>query len=290
MTPENILDTFTSRMVDIELQYRATKQVTGNELKLIKKYSDDIQDKPDLKKISKSHNQMIFTDAITGEYQFYGRVVHDLDDIYKAALLRKNRQYQWLLVEAHEEFEDFLEYIYAYLGHNHDDLWPLSDYGNIKLPELSEKDFDWYLSKSRNKKSPKEILNRLRSYFPNIKNIESTNKLNINLDLALSLIENLRHNIVHTGGRISDTNSFSENTLSKSGLHNNGKPKDEYIEFINSFFGQVDGISIINLLEEPADHAFPFSIGAHINIFGKLTGYLLAYAYIIITEIQAKET
>lgn len=33
MTLKDILDTFTSRMVDIELQYRTTKQVTRNELK-----------------------------------------------------------------------------------------------------------------------------------------------------------------------------------------------------------------------------------------------------------------
>ncbi len=101
------------------------------------------------------HN-MSFRNAKTGDAIFYGFKELSIEDRYLHVLLHKNKQYQWLLAEAYEEFEDYIENAYAYYGSINNSFWPLRDYGNIFLSELKNKDFYWYVEQARKEKGRTE--------------------------------------------------------------------------------------------------------------------------------------
>jgi hypothetical protein len=229
---------------------------------------------------------MTFYDARTGIIKFYNHKKRSLEDRYLHVLLHKNKQYQWLLAEAYEEFEDYLENIYAYYGGINNAFWPLQDYGNISLSELGNKDYAWYAEQAKKKKDiPHSILNRFRKQFPELMTVEATNKLEINLSLAVTLIEKLRHVIVHKGGKVSSKEAFIKLTTQQSGLYNNGNISRDYVNFINLFFGQNEYENLITLLEIRVQPEIPLDI--HVSLFDKLTGYLMAYAFLIYEYINS---
>jgi len=145
MNDSEIIELFADKLAEIVLYQRAVKKTAQKELKYLEDYAASLQDKPDLMDISSSHNAMYFYDARTGTARMYGHKVSSIEDRYLSVILHKNKQYQWLIAEAYEEFEDFLERVYAFLGYTDSNFWPMSDFGRISLSELSGKDFDWHL-------------------------------------------------------------------------------------------------------------------------------------------------
>ncbi|MFA6465883.1 MAG: hypothetical protein WCT30_09015, partial [Desulfurivibrionaceae bacterium] len=115
--------------------------------------------------------------------------------------------------------------------------------------------------------------------FPELVTVEANNKYEINLALAISLIEKLRHIIVHKGGKVDSRDSFIKSTTENCGLYNNGNISVENLEFIKQFFGNNKYQNLITLLEIRILPNIPFDF--HVNLFEKLTGYLLAYAFLV---------
>ncbi|SDW16560.1 hypothetical protein [Nitrosomonas communis] len=137
------------------------------------------------------------------------------------------------------------------------------------------------LIKLRKKKEiPQSILNKFRNKYQSIKDIEAKNGLNINLSLAISLIEKLRHVIVHKGGKVSNKDNFIKLTLENCGLSNNGKNKQEHIDFINQYFGSGEYENLITLLEIRIREDLPIKIER--DVLSILIGYLIGYAFLII--------
>ena len=280
MDLDTIWNDFSERMAEIELYYRAAKDIAKKEQQKIAEYLEYLNKNPQLKDVSSSLHNMSFYDAITGEIRFYNFKELNPKNRYLHVLLHKNKQYQWLLAEAYEEFEDFLEKIYAYKGYKDNDFWPLKDYGNIFISDIKTKDFKWFLERAKQKKDiPHSILNHFRKRYPIIAKVENDNKLRVNLRLAVILIENLRHIIVHKNGIVSNKQDFVINTLKKSGLYNNGKYDEKNYHLITSFFGDKEYENLITLLEIRVHPEIPLDI--HVSLFNNLTGYLLAYAYLI---------
>ncbi len=286
MELNEIWSDFSERMAEIELYKLAAKDSAKKELSLINENFKAIKNNPDLKDLSASLNNMSFYDARSGEIKFYNYKDRSFEDLYLHVLLHKNKQYQWLLSEAYEEFEDYLENLYAYYGNINNSFWPLKDFGNISLSELDEKDYEWYVTQARKKKDiPSSILNRFRKYFPELKTIETTNKLQVNLSLAIALIEKLRHVIVHKGGKVSSKNAFVKLTTEQVGLYNGGSVSEDNINLINLFFGENEYENLITLLEIRVHPEVPFDV--HVSIFDKLTGFLMAYAYLLYQYVDS---
>ena len=120
--------------------------------------------------------------------------------------------------------------------------------------------------------------------FPNIKKVEEKNELGVNLKLAITLVEFLRHVIVHRGGTVLDKSKFRDRILKKSGLHNNGKVAEEHTQFIDSFFGSGDYDKTIILLEVPTNPEIP--VDTHLNVLDMLFGYLMAYVHLIYESLK----
>lgn len=195
-------------------------------------------------------------------------------------VLHKNKQYQWLLSEAYEEFEDCLERLYAYAGYTDNNFWPLRDFGNISLNELSQKPYEWFEEQASNKKdAPSSIINKFRNTYGGLKITEVKNAFGVNLYLAITLVEFLRHIIVHRGWVVNDKEKFKERILKKCGLFNSGNPSQDHADFIDQFFGTGEYENTIVLLEIPTHPEIPLDI--HINVFDVLIGFLMAYIHII---------
>jgi hypothetical protein len=228
---------------------------------------------------------MTFYDAKTGTLRVYGHLERNIEDRYLDTLLHKNKQYQWLLAEAYEEFEDFLEKVYTYQGMKDNNFWPLTDFGSASLSDLKNKDFEWYLKQAAKKKDiPNSVLKIFRKKYQQVNSTENTNKLNVNLALAIALIEKLRHIIVHKGGVVSDKQNFIKITLESVGLYSNGNPNEEYLGFINQYFGTEEHENLIRLLEIKIRDDIPIYI-EH-DVLGGLVGYMMAYAFLLLESIN----
>lgn len=278
---------FAGRMAEIELFYRAARDSAKKELISISENAKSLENHPDLKDYPASAHNMSFNDARTGTPRFYHFIKMSFEDCQLHVLLHKNKQYQWLLAEAYEEFEDYLEGIYAYYGMVNNTFWPLKDYGNISLSELNGKDHAWHTCQASKKRNiPHSILNRFRSEFPELKNVEAKNNLQINLSLAVTLVEKFRHIIVHNGGKVSSKEDFIKLVAENSGLYNNGNISKDHIDFINMFFGKNKYKNLITLLEIRIIPDIPFDF--HVSLFCKLTEYLMAYAFLIYEHVESK--
>ncbi len=157
--------------------------------------------------------------------------------------------------------------------------------GLSSLNELSQKTFKWFEEQASNKKdAPSSIINKFRNAYDGVKTIETNNALGVNLYLAITLVEFLRHIIVHKSGIVRDRDKFKERILKKCGLFNSGNPSQENMVTIDRCFGTGEYKNTITLLEIPMNLEIPFDI--HINVFDVLSGYLMAYIHNIYDCIE----
>jgi hypothetical protein len=227
-----------------------------------------------------SLQNMSFRTAIDGKHFFYDFQSHSIADEIEHIVRRTNRQYQWLLAEAYEHFEDFMEHCYAAAALADRSNWPLRDYGEIRADELASVSFERLLSHARAKKDkPQSLLNPLRRRIVMLQQFEQSTATDRNYWFFLHLIEQLRHHIVHTRGQVHSRDDFSRKVLEKCGLFNNGQPEAIYTEWIETYV-QPDGDSFsIDLLERRAAPIGPMSV--YHSIFDELFDALLAYAHLV---------
>lgn len=288
MKIKEILNLFYEKMTQIVLYQRAINNLMGIEINELIEHSKFLDDNPQLKELDASLNNMFFNEPFSGGPVFYGHKISSIDERINAACLHKNKQYQWLLAEAYEEFEDFLEAAYASAGYYDKSFWPSSEYGGIPIGEVSEKDWTWHLKQVRFKKGlPNSIFTVFRTKFPEMSKIEKYNKLDFDLKFTFSLISQLRHHIVHTSGEVANKDIFIKKILDGVGLFNNGNPNKKFIEYINNFFGGGEHENTINFLERTGRKDVPFRV--EINPLDILFRFLLAHAFIISESIFAHQ-
>lgn len=285
MNVQQVFDLYSSKMTQILLYQRAMQKLAKQELKKLHEFAESLGNNPDLNELSLSHQNMSFRSAKSGENHFFGSITSSIEDRRLAVVLHKNKQYQWLLAEAYEEFADFLENLYSSIGFENNNFWPLRDYGNVVLSELAIKDYEWFQKQAQKKKDvPSSILNRFREHVPSIQNIEANNELGVNLRLAVTLVEYLRHVIVHKGGYVTDKDEFVKLVLQKSGLYNNGNYEENHLDLVRSFFGENEYENTILLIEIATNPEIP--LDTYINVFDVLVGYLMAYAHLLQDELN----
>lgn len=275
---------FSSRFSEIEMIQRAAKATSKRELIELNRQYEILEQDPELKRMSTSLHNMSFRSPFSGNHIFYDFKEKTIKERANDVFLYRNKQYQWLLVEAYEEFKIFLVRAYAYYGKKDNDFWPLDDYGNITLSEITDKDFSWYLEKTKNK-DIKKITHAFRKKFIHLKKIEANNSHELNLRMVVILIEKLRHHIVHTEGKTSEPSQVIEKVMKESELFNNGNPPEKELDFANSFFlTNEHHKGLIVLLEIQIEEHLPLDISY--DVFINLTRCLLSYAYIIYSLID----
>lgn len=282
MEVSEILNLFRNRLVEIQVYRNVIKDLTKDELARLSEREKQISEMGDEYISFLSMQSMFFQDLKSGTPIRYGFVESNAEHKRDRIAEQKNRQYGWLLVEAYEEFEDFLERIYAYIGKADRNAWHLEDFGRIKLSELDDKRYDWYLNTVRRKYklNHRDILTRIRQLYPELKSVEENNIYNVHVRVAIELIENLRHKIVHTRGIVDDLDKFVIRILEKCGLWNNGNPKPGLRNFIRDYFFHESGTYKVWLNERRA--APPgVALDVYHDVWDELIAYLISYAYVI---------
>lgn len=283
MELKNILDLFYKDMSQIQLYKSAMKELTKKEINKLYKEKELLEKKQFPLEVPTSFQNMAFTNPINGKAVFYGKSEKTIDEKITSVFLHRNKQYCWLFAEAYELFEDFIQNVYAFLGRKDINNWPLKDFGNETYNDLIEKPFKWYVEKAKKKNNiPDSIINRLKKLYPDLDEKLKNNKLNVNLDLVINLIQSLRHIIVHNSGKVVDKDNFIDNVLKNSGLYNNGNPNQVNVDFIKQFFGGNQYENKIMFLEK----SYGGSGLLEFNVFNTIINYLIGSVFIIYSEIE----
>ena len=145
MKIEKIYTDLADTLSNIELYRKLSKDLMQQEYERLSERAKMASEGGEEYPSSESVQAMYFYDAMTGTAMPYGHSELSAEDKLRLIATQKNRQYCWLLVEAYEEFEDYIERIYAYIGKRNADDWVLEDFGNIRLPDLRQKSFQWHL-------------------------------------------------------------------------------------------------------------------------------------------------
>ncbi|MBS4069245.1 MAG: hypothetical protein WC279_08980 [Sulfurimonas sp.] len=194
-------------------------------------------------------NTMSSWDIRTNRRETVGHTSYSLEDLVRTTRLHHNKQYQWLLVEAYEAFEDYLSRIYAYVGYKDHTFWFAKDFGDISIDELKKKDLKWFKNRVENKdKKPESIYIHFRKKMPLIELFEKNNPQNIDYKFKILLISKLRHQIVHTRGIICDIDNFTEKIL-KPWSQEKQEIKQKYKDNIFYFLREEDSKYHVWLLD-----------------------------------------
>lgn len=290
MDSKEILDNLKSAAARVYVSQRAVKDAAKKEYQFLVQAEESRKVVPgdELSGVVSFHN-MTFRKAETGEICSFALHFVDIEKGKRDIFLQKNKLYLWLFAELYERFEDFLEEAYAWAGYCDNDFWPLSDYGGISLSQLSSKNYEWFLNQAHQKKgTPKSITSRFREKLPRLAQVEVENALGINYRLAIELVEQLRHLIVHKGGVAQDRNKFIQMTLEKCGLYNGGKPNAVHVKFVESFFGVDKTANSIVLIELPVKTGNSFDGFFHVDMFDRAAGIIMSYADLLHRCLPAK--
>lgn len=161
----------------------------------------------------------------------------------KLTLWHKNSQYCWLLTQAYDWFEKFI-------------------FSSHKL----------VLGKQPKKQALNYSLSFFSSTYKRVKESEEINASGIHLKIAVLMIEQLRHQIVHAQGCVNDFDEFSEKIISKSGISNNNP---EHREFFRQFV--LD--DKVYLLERPIKDGY--NLPRYHDTYTHLVSYLIGYAGLV---------
>ncbi|MCF5684917.1 hypothetical protein [Pseudomonas sp. PA-1-3F] len=278
MSPQEIFNNFCTKTSELILLQRAARSNSDKNLENLHeaKKREALQDSP-YENIPRSINRMFFYSAKTNELLSYGKKAQNIDDQINFELQHRNKQYQWILAEAYEIFEDYIEELYADIGFRDKNFWPLSDYGALTLHEIYKLNNEWHLNytKERKKNKPSSILIQFRKKLGDLEKLEKTNCQNVNFRFAITFIEKLRHAIVHNNGRIDNKEKFIEKTLNESNI--NTPEKEKYRNTINSYIPPSND-NLIKLLERAGHPDIPFSYN---DTLEEIIKVLVTYAHLL---------
>lgn len=199
-----------------------------------------------------------YKNPANGTLTYYGTVQRNIQNELDVLRLHKNKQYLWLLAEAYEAYEDFLEMLYATAGHLDRNFWPLAHFGTNTLADLCNRDWQWYLDlvhRADNRLTPEKILTIFRKKLPFFEERERSNATGSDLRFSVALITHLRHHIVHTGGNIKERAKFEKNVLDAAAVPNNVKREQFRDEINDLFFLPPHGNTIAMLEREIPDQS-----------------------------------
>ena len=131
-------------------------------------------------------------------------------------------------------------------------------------------------------------MKQFRKKLPFYETVESKNKLNLDLRMQLALITQLRHHIVHTGGKVRDREIFAQKVLEEIGRWNNGKPAQENLDVINQYFFISPNETTIALRDiRLFEHKLDNVANRYIDVLQLLCRSLVSIAYVLTVAIES---
>lgn len=279
-----IYENFLQKIADIEHQRTQIRNTTESEIKNLENLAKAMERNEGREETITSSTNHFFYSPIDGKPVFFGFTEQSTAERIKSAFARKNKQYQWLLAEAYEQFEDLLEHVYANIGFKDNNAWPLSDFGNIHLHELKTKPYSWFHGQASRKKDISSIMNFLRDNFPQIKIKEKSNAVKLDLRFDIAMIESMRHLIVHTAGSTTKKMDVIEGIFKRAGEYNNAKLCASKLERVNYFWGvgELENTICLTEIYSPRDDC----VERYVDRSDLLFRSLLAYAHLVCNVVN----
>ncbi|MBF8740222.1 hypothetical protein [Pseudomonas guariconensis] len=217
---------------------------------------------------------VFYSSPSTSEEVVFKTRTYKLDDQIELNTLHRLKTYQWLLAEAYEAFEDFIEIVYADCGVRGSELWVKPD----KWKYEGSKDISHYYNPRRKSNgTPYVQLKALRERSAHFRKYET--KEGRNYRVAFVLIEKLRHLIVHEGGYCLDFDGFMKSIqreLSDVSMKN-------VRSYVESYFIPHRDALLVDLLELPAEDG---PIGAYHDYMSGFFKTLIEYALLVKESIE----
>lgn len=165
-----------------------------------------------------------FINPYTGKTELHRNNQFDYKEYAEQCYIHRNKQYQWLLVDGYELFEEYIIDLYKICCHH------------FKIKHLRlDKDKEGDMDNMELKKYVNKIIVKFRDKTPNIKIDEKNNKTGKNLFFYVKMIEQFRHIIVHKNGKVSDVDTILKNILNKSGITGNKELEPQYKKIIQGY-------------------------------------------------------
>lgn len=228
MSIEEVFLKFQNEIAEIYLHKSAIRKSSELALVLFNKKNDAINACTNLAQYADDGENIFFKSVITGQVELMKQTSVNLEEQRKNISVRKNRQYQWILVEAQESFERFIGSCYKFL---------LSE-GKLIMP-----------SKKRDEDKFEKQLAAILNGFP----VDSFFKSTLDreeLNIYCRLVEQLRHQIVHANGIVRDKNRIYEKVSKES--WNNGSPPSVITKIIDKYLIFEHDFWRVTLLENDA--------------------------------------
>jgi hypothetical protein len=190
---DNELEKLIQNLTLIQHSQRIVKKTTDRELKVFyeqKQIRDEMKEKQGkgYEDLPESVDLFTAVNPYTGYIFPLKSKKTSIEDYIRIAHLNKNKQYQWLLVDAYEFFLIFIKRTFACAGYVDPNFWNASDFGNISISDISGKDLKWFMDKAETKKNVVQpFINHFRNKITTLSKTE--NKCHIDaLKVKLSLI------------------------------------------------------------------------------------------------------
>ena len=287
MTFNELFSSLSQKMATVEVDKRITSKNFNQQLEYFYDFLKKKEENPESTIYKEGHN-LLFNDLVTSDVIYFDQREVDIKSSIMNLYLHKNKQYQWVLVEAYELFEDYLEECFALSGFLKRDDWPLGDCGSETMDSINKKDYSWFLDKAKKKKNiPKSILQYYRLKFPRISTVEKRNRYNLDLNVILVFVEKIRHIIVHCNGCVKNKSEFIKDVLHDCGYATHGKENDKLEGFMNAYFGKAELDNTVMLLELPIDEYSKY--GVYVDRVDNLLNLIMAYSYLLLSELSKEK-
>lgn len=277
---DKLFDAFKDKIVQVNFTQSFTKSVSDTAFNKLRKECEIAKEQDRESSITKMTN-MICKDILKNQKIVIGFKDASYSDSLQILQLQHNRQYQWLLAEAYEAFENYLINLYAYSGYLDNDFWEEREFGKEVADGIRNQDLAWFIEQTRHnhKNLPAGILKQVNKKIPSLAQILASRKrgdpLNIDYEFTIILVSKLRHKIVHSHGYANKKN-FIKSRLKEFPLANKSSAeKQDYIDAINSLFGngQLENLIVLLEVSDP-------TIKSHIML-GDLLARITSYAMLI---------
>lgn len=239
------IDKLASKLSQLNQHKSQANKIYASQHDIIQKFHDQLPEWALESQYGMEH-PFHFRSPSSGEDLTHNAPALSLEDRLELNVLQKLKTYQWLLVEAYEAFEDFIERAYAYCGLAGISIWSRPS----EWPHEGSCDIKhYYLLPTRKGRKPYAQLEAFRQASKHFERYESENPTGANYRVILVLIEKLRHYIVHNGGYYDDARTLAGRVQRELP----GMDMKRVMGFVNSYFIPHGHGQIVDLLEYPAD-------------------------------------
>ena len=276
---DNIFEEFKERIVHVNFTQSFTKLVSKEALSKLHKEFEIVRDQDREASIFHMTN-MICVDILRNQKAVIGFKDASYAEHEQILLLQHNRQYQWLLVEAYEAFEDYLEKLYAYSGYLDNDFWKVKYFEGKPIDEIKKLELDWFVEKAKGGKLEEKLI-QINAKIPSLAQILAIRRrddpLDIDYEFTTILVSKLRHQIVHVRG-YANKEEFIKSRLTEYPLANMLEAERQaYIDVMSSLFGNGPLENLIALLEvHDSTHPMMF-----VDRLGDLLARVTSYAMLL---------